>query len=508
MRALIIALAALALHLFRIGEAPVHLVHDEVVFALNANSIATSGQGLTGARFPLYFHIGHNFWSTPLVVYFPSLFQLVLPPTPAVIRMPTAIIGAANIALLYLIGRRLFAAERIAIASAAILALAPAHLIHSRLGVDHLYPTVFFLGALLCFLRFEADGRKRWMAVAGTLLGIGVYSYLGAVAAMPIFAVLFAGAICVTEPARWRAAAVLIAAFAAALLPLAAWLLFHPEQIAQQLSMYGLVGTGDASPAAGLLRHFRYWRLVEYARVYHEFFNPSFLFFSGDASMIDSTRQAGVFLIPTVVFLAVGINAIINTARSRASVVILLSFLAAPIAAIVVGEVKVNRALVLLPAAALICGYGIANMMSWRARWARTAIVVLLIATAAQFAYFYWDYLGPYRDRSAWWFERNRYGAFDTMSRALEQQGGSAPVYLPVSPEWMSEHWRLYLVQHDRTEWLAQTRKLERGQLIPADAIGVMSVEDAALTSSTTHNIQTITERDGTESFRVFVPRY
>jgi hypothetical protein len=335
---------------------------------------------------------------------------------------------------------------------------------------------------------------------------------MGAVPLMPIYLLLFTVVMAWGSSIRARVVIALGGGFAIAMLPLVPWLITHPGQFAQQLNMYHLAGSANTSTLRGLLRQFNYPNTVEHVRVYHEFFNPSFLFLSGDASVIDSTRRAGVLLVPTIILLAVGINTIINHERNRASLLILLSFFAAPIAAAIVGEVKVNRALILLPTAALVCGYGLTNMLTWRMPSARRAIAVILIAATAQFAYFYWDYLGPFRTRSGVWFERNRYGAFDEIAKVLETGNAATLVYLPTSPEWLMEHWQLYLAEHRRSEWVQRTRQFSMiGGRIPEGAVGMMSVENAAVaavTPAADHGVVTITEVDGTPSFYVFIPRF
>ena len=48
---------------------PPYLSHDEIVFSLNAHSIATTGRDANGRLFPLFFEINSQFWATPVVIY-------------------------------------------------------------------------------------------------------------------------------------------------------------------------------------------------------------------------------------------------------------------------------------------------------------------------------------------------------------------------------------------------------------------------------------------------------
>ena len=99
---------------------------------------------------------------------------------------------------------------------------------------------------------------------------------------------------------------------------------------------------------------------------YYNYFDPSLLFFSGDQSLLDSTREVGVFLLPIVVFLPAGAYYILTQRRTIPDLFVLTAFLAAPIGALIVGEVKASRALVMAPLAALVCARGVEALMSAR----------------------------------------------------------------------------------------------------------------------------------------------
>jgi hypothetical protein len=53
--ALALLLATAAVYASRLGDAPIYLAHDEVKFALQAESMASTGRSLSGERFPVYF---------------------------------------------------------------------------------------------------------------------------------------------------------------------------------------------------------------------------------------------------------------------------------------------------------------------------------------------------------------------------------------------------------------------------------------------------------------------
>src|SRR5207249_2809079 len=94
---------------------------------------------------------------------------------------------------------------------------------------------------------------------------------------------------------------------------------------------------------------------------------------------------------------------------------VLLAFLAAPIAAIMVDDVKLTRILAIVPLASFIAVRGLAHLASRGTVAARTAAAVLLIGSIWQFHLFYRDYFTGYAERSAVWFGGNRGGAMEAM---------------------------------------------------------------------------------------------
>src|SRR4029077_3425033 len=93
--------------------------------------------------------------------------------------------------------------------------------------------------------------------------------------------------------------------------------------------------------------------------VFWNFFNPSFLFFSGDSSVANSTRLVGIFLLPVAILLPCGIYQILAVRRTPFNMLLLWGFVTAPLAAALLAEVAIRRALVMLPFAIVIATFGL-----------------------------------------------------------------------------------------------------------------------------------------------------
>src|SRR5262249_23027463 len=181
---------ALLLYIPRLSDAPVYLAHDEVAFALQAHSIASTGRDLNGRVMPLYFsEPGYSTGRDPISIYATALV-LRFPPglrlSESTIRLPGVLVGLLDVVLMFFVAKHLFRSDVLAVVAASLLVLTPSHFFFTRLALSVIYPLPFILIWLLCLLRFLDRKRLTFLFVSTASLGIGVYSYLASVVTMPV----------------------------------------------------------------------------------------------------------------------------------------------------------------------------------------------------------------------------------------------------------------------------------------------------------------------------------
>jgi len=518
----LLAVPVLSIYALCLQCSPVYLAHDEVLFALQAHSIASSGHDLSQRFLPLYFQMADaGYWATPITIYVTALFVTFRPLSEVVVRLPSVLVGLVDVFLVYVVAKRIFShagdkgSRYLALIASGLLALTPAHFIHSRLAFDELYPVPFVLAWLLCLVEFARRRQLRLLFSATSLLGIGVYSYVAAVVMMPVYFFVTLAALFQMHMRSARPYWVALTGFAIPLLPLAAWLLAHPSQYGDEIRMFNLYDAEHLSPVQGLRRMLSYRSIAEHLSVYYNYFNPAFLFFSGDTSLHSSTREAGVLSLPLAVFLPLGVYEIVTRRRTGINLVVLLGLITAPIAAALVGEsYRINRALVMVPFAVLIATFGVERFIVAGHKGWRIAGLCLLLLVPVQFAHFYLDYLTDYRLRSSVWFERNIRGALEEII-AREQWGQPPAIYLNHKIGWIGSYWRFYLIKHHREDLLPRTVYFDPGSPgwlgAPAGSL-ILSTADEAdriaregrTFSDGPNRMKVITEPDERPSFVVF----
>jgi 4-amino-4-deoxy-L-arabinose transferase-like glycosyltransferase len=489
--ALLLAGSGAWLYLTRLGDVPAYLMHDEVQGALQAHAIATTGRDLSGRLLPLYFTEpefppGRD----PVLVYVTAAGLKLLPFTEWGTRAPTALMAVLNVVLMFVAARSLFQSTAIGLVAALMLLLTPVHFIRGRLLLSPLYTLPFILGWLWALARFEARPGPRRLAAAAGWLALGAYSYLAAVVMMPVYLLLTLAIGYRSHGARavrWA-----VATFAMVLVPMVLWYATHPERNAQIVSAYQLDDANAQLPIARWIRS--YWA----------FFDPSFLFVSGDASLINSTREAGFYPAAFAVLMPIGLYGLLKT-RQPLPLVIVAGLLTAPLVSVISGAIEMNRVMFAIPFGVLTAAYGSFVLLRGGPWLQRAAGVALVAAIPWQFAGFYSGYLGGYRLTSAPWFAGNaREGLLELMTQA---EGATGPIYLSVEIEWVHRTWRFYAIQSGRLH-LADRATYFREP--PADAApGAVLICPAdspicrALPAAGWNPLATVPTLDGSRAFTV-----
>lgn len=395
---------AVALYTTRLASSPPYLLHDEVNFALHAGAVASSGHDPNGRLLPVYFSDpvfppGRD----PVMIYVTALGLLLLPLSDAALRLPTALVGVLSALLMVPVAIRLYGRWYLGLIAAALLALTPAFFMHSRLALSIVYPVPFVLAWLWCLLRFQADPRPRWLAGAAFALGVSVYSYLACVVFVPIYLALSLAWL------GWRRKGMgwAVAAFVVAMIPALGWQVLHPERYADIVRAYAVAGT-DAHGAVGIVGGLLSPESVRHRLgLYWDFFDPAFLFVSGDTSPINSTRRAGFFVWAMAVFLPIGAYRLARGEQGGLGRLVLAGLITAPLAGVASGHLELNRLLLAAPFGVLVATCGVDALLSADRAWVRAMAALLLASVAWQFAGFHRDYLGRYSAQSGDWFGGN-----------------------------------------------------------------------------------------------------
>lgn len=142
----LILIIAFFLRFYKLGEIPNGLQQDETSIGYNAYSIVKTGKDEYGKAHPLIFK-AFGEYKLPGYIYIATLPIALFGTTAFSVRLPSAVLGALTILLVYALVAELFIdknKDTIALFSALFVALNPWHIHFSR-GAFEVTPALFFL---------------------------------------------------------------------------------------------------------------------------------------------------------------------------------------------------------------------------------------------------------------------------------------------------------------------------------------------------------------------------
>ena len=265
--AFLVAGITLLFYAFRLSTPP--LTVQEAIFNNAARSIDVRSASL-------FVQVGNEQWLQPVAVYANAAVRATGGDDLSG-RIASAIVGALNVALVFLIAQLMTGRSWVGLIAALVLMLTPAHWSMAQHGSDALFPVAFillWLWNLLHFLKWDA---MRSLAVAAAWLGLSAYSHPAA----PLTAVFLWMLTLVAARCRNRARlSIATAVFGTTWLPATVWFFLHPATYPDTFGRWFVFAAHLRNPLDGLRAFINPNTLGTRASLYWGFLDPSWLFFA------------------------------------------------------------------------------------------------------------------------------------------------------------------------------------------------------------------------------------
>lgn len=184
-----ILLFAIIIRCIGFGSIPGGVNQDEAMGAMDGWALAQYGTDRYGIRLPVHFTAWKVGQMSVLLSYCMVPFIRLFGFNIIAVRLPALLISCGGIALVYLVGRKLFD-ERLALEVMALAAINPWHFMQSRWALDcNLFPHVFLLAFYLLLLGLE---KRRYLYLSMLFFGLTFYCYGIAVYSVLPFLVVYA----------------------------------------------------------------------------------------------------------------------------------------------------------------------------------------------------------------------------------------------------------------------------------------------------------------------------
>ena len=171
------------------GSIPGGINQDEAMGAMDAWALSLYGTDRYGVRFPVHFEAWQIGQMSVLLAYCMIPFIKLLGFNIIAVRLPSLFISCIGVALVYLIGKRLFDGK-FALGVMALAAITPWHFMQSRWSLDcNMFPHVFLLAFYLLLRGLE---KRRFLYLSMIFFGLTFYCYGIAVYSVTPFLVVYA----------------------------------------------------------------------------------------------------------------------------------------------------------------------------------------------------------------------------------------------------------------------------------------------------------------------------
>lgn len=173
---ILIIFLSLFLRVWKINKVPVSLFGDEADLGYQAYSILKTGRDYYGNILPLHFHSLAE-WRTPLYLYSAVPSVAIFGISPLGVRLPAILFGVLSVYVLYLLVKKIFNNEKLALFSALLMAVNPWSIQYSRAGFEVTEMIfLFILGFYIFFCSLKENGKRLWLSVLLLTLTPWVYS--------------------------------------------------------------------------------------------------------------------------------------------------------------------------------------------------------------------------------------------------------------------------------------------------------------------------------------------
>lgn len=329
-----IILLAAVLRFWQLGIIPAGVTHDELGYIYNAYSIAKTGRNIFGEFLPFLTWIHEGGWPyLPIPIYISVPFFWLFDLSATTGRLPSAILGIADVLLIFILVKQIFNKPPLALLSAFFLAISPWHLHFSRSAYDPNFALFFYLIGLVLFIREAKMKQFPFLSLLSFLLAI--FSYRGMnVLFIPIVAILAWYSAMVLQTKRKQLVAFLVGAGIILLLFLTVVATNRPRYTAEAFTLSGPKIQEDINTqireAQGplFIRRLFLNKLTYLANQlrenYAKGYSPEFLFLYTEPSKIYSIWSRGRIYFLDMIFILLGIAYLHKLNKWGASLTLLL----------------------------------------------------------------------------------------------------------------------------------------------------------------------------------------
>lgn len=437
---------------------------DESSIAYNAHTISQTGRDEFGVSWPLYFR-AFGEYKNPIYIYLLAGLYYLFGPSIFGARLLSVVLGLIAALLLGILATQMTRRRSVGVIVGVTALLTPWFFELSRLVLEvALYPVALAL-FLLILHRASTKARWSWLNIVGLALTLGLLTYAYSIGRL-LAPLLAGGLMFFLSRERLKSIILTWVVYALTLIPLLVFNKNHPDALLTKFRWATYI-TPQSTPL----------KIVsEFVRHYVSNINPWNLLFAGDQNQAIHIPSMGSMLLAPAIVIAGGIVLVLRRHRSEPWWRFVLYGVAISIVpASLTRDQFPSLRLIALPIFLLMFSVPVFEWLfeaGAKAQARHTVLVLILIFTALQAAFFQWQFHRTYRHSSA------RLAVFDAGYPELFSAATAAgkPIYLSdtTQPGYIHAYWYGILRGVDISQFIRLPSAIDA----PAGAVVIATEEN------------------------------
>ncbi|MCJ7804131.1 glycosyltransferase family 39 protein [Patescibacteria group bacterium] len=405
-----ILLLASFLRFYQLNQNPPSLNWDEISHGYNAYSILKTGADEWGVKWPLIFR-AYGDYKLPVYIYLTSLSIGLFGLNDFAVRFPSALVGVLSVLFTYLLVKKLFKKESLALLSTFFLAISPWHIFLSRPAFEaNLASFLVIAGIYFFFLGLE----RKWLLPLSILfLGLSVHTYNSARVFVPLILITLFLFYKDKVKKSLLSLVILVLFFTPLVFSFISpegWARYKWVTILDQGAINRINMARGASSLPKSLPRLVYNKATYFAasftKNYFSNLSPCYLFLKGGSNYQYNIPGKGVIYPIQAPFILLGLYWLFRNWRKRESKLVLFWWLLAIVPAAATQEnPHVLRTILILPMPQILAALGFVQTWNWLKGKKLAKLILGIVYGLILFfllAKFLTGYFGSYRKTYSW----------------------------------------------------------------------------------------------------------
>ncbi len=392
---------------------------DEAMMAINAKSIAKTGNDIYGVKLPIYFETWLIGGQSALPTYLVALSIRILGNSLLAIRLPILVFSLISLWIIYVLTKKLFN-NKIAIIVLFLTAINPWHIMQSQWNLDcNLFPHIILIAVYLLYKGID-EKKIKSVYLSMIFFALSMYCYGISIYFVPIFLLIIGIYLLKNKYVTIKEFILSLLIYLIISIPI---LMMY---IINFLKLDTIEILGFTIQRFSYLQRSNDMLIFSHNILYQLKTNIisliRIIILQNDGYIWNSINKFGCIYLQSIIFVSIAIVSLLSNKRDKESKMILLNWFAISlIIGILINEININRINIIWYPLIILTGYGINEISELiKSKWGERIIIFVYIVSFILFGFKYYTTY-QYKISNAYTFDKGLVKACEFINHVDEK---------------------------------------------------------------------------------------